>query len=75
MKYISTYRIFNMVILLQLLLNPDIYILSHHVQLKDGKMDEDVVVKFTQEGFERAGATLDEEKFRSGISKCIKQSK
>jgi hypothetical protein len=43
--------------------------------LKDGNLDEDTVVKIVQGSFNTEGVTLDEEKFRGGISKCIKQSK
>ncbi|KDR15043.1 general odorant-binding protein 56a-like [Zootermopsis nevadensis] len=42
--------------------------------MKDGKMDEDAIVKFVKESIEKRGGKLEEEKFRNGISACIKQS-
>jgi hypothetical protein len=43
--------------------------------MKDGKMDEDVVFKIAQDSFRNSGATLDEEKFKNGISTCLAQGK
>lgn len=43
--------------------------------MKDGKMDEDAIVKFVKESIEKRGGKLEEEKLRNGISACIKQSK